>query len=493
MKKTISGRIAKMFMLLIAGTMILCWFINCTCLVSFYSMDKRDTLMDAYEIIRYAAIAGNVETQEFYDTMEDVCDKGNLSVIVLNKEGGVSFSSANSAEMFMLNRKLLEYIYDFEERDGENSYRHFYEEDNVTIQLAKNKRTKQEYMEMWGRLEEGHFLIRTPMESIQESVAISNRFFLYIALFSILVSAVVIKIVTRRITRPICELANISKEMSKMNFDVKYREGGLYEVDELGESMNILSTELEKNISELKTANNELKRDIEKKEKQDEMRREFLSNASHELKTPIALIQGYAEGLKEGVLEDEESKSFYCEVIMDEANKMNNLVKSLLKLNQIEFGEEKVEFERINIVEMIRGIMQNFKLNFEQNEIKVLFDVTAPVYVWGDEFEVEEVFRNFLTNAIHHAENEKIIEIKLEQKDKEVIISVFNTGKPIPEEDIPRIWDKFYKVDKARTREYGGNGIGLSIVKAVMESMHKGYGVENYKNGVKFWFALDSE
>lgn len=494
MKKTISGRIAKIFMLLIAGTMIMCWLINCTCLVAFYSMDKRDTLLDAYDIIQYAAKAQDIETQDFYTTMESICNKGNLSVIILNEEGEVSFSSANDAEMFMLNRRILQYIYGFEEKGVENSYRKLYEKDGVTIQFAENKKTKQEYMEIWGELEGGeYFLVRTPMESIQESVAISNRFFLYIAIASVMISAMVIRLVTRRITRPIQELVNISKEMSKLNFEVKYCEGGTFEIDELGESMNTLSNELEKTISELKTANNELTLDIEKKEKIDERRREFLSNVSHELKTPIALIQGYAEGLKEGVLDDEESKNFYCEVIMDEANKMNNLVKNLLELNQIESGNEKVAFKRLNIVEMIHGILQNFRLNFERNEITVMFDVDTPVYVWGDEFEVEEVFRNFLTNAIHHAEGDKIIEVKLEEKEKEVVISVFNTGKRIPEEDIQRIWDKFYKVDKARTREYGGNGIGLSIVKAIMENMHKGYGVENYENGVKFWFALDRE
>ena len=495
MKKTISQKIVKMFILLMAGTMILCWFINRTFLTSFYAMNKRDTLLDVYEVLNQAVITNRIESEEFYSAMETICDRGNLSVIILNETGNVAFSSTNDAEMFMLNRKILEYIYGFEEQDGENHQRQIYQDNTLTILLNKNRRTNVEYMESWGSLENGgHFLIRTPMESIQESVALSNQFLAYIGLFSVLVSTSVILIVTRRITKPIRELAQISKEMSELNFDVKYQEGGTCEVDELGENMNLLSEKLEKTISELKSANNELKSDIERKDKVDEMRREFLSNVSHELKTPIALIQGYAEGLKEGVLDDEESKAFYCEVIMDEADKMNKLVKSLLELNQIEFGNEAVVFERINIVEIIRGMLQNFRINFEQKGIQVLFEVNSPVYVWGDELKVEEVFRNFLTNAIHHAEGDKKIEIKLEKSNvdqKDVIVSVFNTGKPIPEEDIEKIWDKFYKVDKARTREYGGNGIGLSIVKAIMDSMHKPYGVENYDNGVKFWFALD--
>ena len=126
-------------------------------------------------------------------------------------------------------------------------------------------------------------------------------------------------------------------------------------------------------------------------------------------------------------------------------------------------------------------------------EAKVIFNQEEPVYVWGDEFKVEQVVRNYFTNALNHIEGDKIIEMKLKKHDDKVRISVFNTGKPIPEEDLNQIWDKFYKVDKARTREYGGNGIGLSIVKAIMNSLQQEYGVQNYENGVEFWFELDSK
>jgi signal transduction histidine kinase len=116
----------------------------------------------------------------------------------------------------------------------------------------------------------------------------------------------------------------------------------------------------------------------------------------------------------------------------------------------------------------------------------------APIYVWADEFKVEEVFANYFTNAVNHCENEKIIEVKLTENDGTVMISVFNSGKPIPDDSVDHIWDKFYKVDKARTREYGGSGVGLSIVKAIMEAFNQQYGVQNYEDGVMFWFELDS-
>ena len=146
--------------------------------------------------------------------------------------------------------------------------------------------------------------------------------------------------------------------MSHLDFDVKVPTGSDDELGRLGASINELSSKLEFTISELKTANNELQKDIEQKVQIDEMRKEFLSHVSHELKTPIALIQGYSEGLKDNILDDEESKEFYCDVIADEAKKMNRMVQKLLTLNQIEFGNNQVNMERFDITEMIRNMVE---------------------------------------------------------------------------------------------------------------------------------------
>ena len=175
---------------------------------------------------------------------------------------------------------------------------------------------------------------------------------------------------------------------------------------------------------------------------------------------------------------------------MDEAQKMNTMVRKLLTLNEMEFGQKNISMERFNVSELIEGVAQAHMLFVEQKEGKLRIKVQNPLYVWSDELKVEEVLTNYISNACNHLDGERIIEIKAEEKDKKVRISVFNTGKQIPEEDMERIWDKFYKVDKAHTRTYGGSGIGLSIVKAAMESVNGTYGVKNYINGVEFWIEL---
>ncbi len=304
-------------------------------------------------------------------------------------------------------------------------------------------------------------------------------------------SALVILLVSGKVTEPIMELVRISGKMIQLDFDAKYTGNSKTEIALLGKNINELSETLENTISELKSANNELKRDIERKNKIDEMRIEFLSNVSHELKTPIALIQGYAEGLKEGISEDEESKDFYCEVIMDEAAKMNNMVKKLLTLNQLEFGNDTVTLERFDITALVMTYLQSVELLCTQKGIRVQMREYPPIHVWADEFMVEEVFGNYFSNAMNHAALDKVIDVKLVLKEGKVRVSVFNSGHPIPEDSISHIWEKFYKVDKARTREYGGSGVGLSIVKAIMNAIHQEYGVKNYENGVEFWFELD--
>ena len=178
---------------------------------------------------------------------------------------------------------------------------------------------------------------------------------------------------------------------------------------------------------------------------------------------------------------------------MDEANKMNKMVKKLLNLNQLEFGNGQIHLEHFDVQQVVKSVLSSSEILFQQKGISISFVEKDPVYVWADEYMTEEVVMNYVSNAVNHIDGERIIEVKIQSVKDKVRVSVFNTGKKIPEEDLDKIWDKFYKVDKARTREYGGNGIGLSIVKAIMEAHNQQYGVKNYDNGVEFWFELDEK
>lgn len=350
-----------------------------------------------------------------------------------------------------------------------------------------------DYYDLVGMLDNGYIIvIRTPIAQIESLIGIVNEVFNSVAIGLIIFGSVFILFFSNIFSWPIRILSVSAKKMANLDFSVKVPVVTKDEIGELASSMNTMSEKLERTISELKSANIELSRDIEKKEQIDEMRREFLSHVSHELKTPIALIQGYAEGLKDNMCDDEESREFYTEVIMDEAMKMNNMVKRLLTLNEIEFGGVKLNIVCFELVSFIREIIAAKSLLLGDSGARIIFEEQEPINVWADEYMIEEVFTNYLVNAIHYVTPNGEIKIYFEKYQGLVRINVFNQGENIPDEDINKIYDKFYKADKARTREYGGNGIGLSIVAATMQAHGKGYGVYNVPEGVVFYFDLDA-
>lgn len=488
MKNSIRTKWTLTIVLMIAGALIVCWIINNTFLEKYYMLEKQHNIENAYfDIEKY--LTEQVDEQNVNYELEKMSERYVIDYLVVDSSAKALYTNVKGHDT--LASRLSIYLLGIKDEGAEVLKK----KASYTVVINNDERFNTNYLELWGYFQKGNYyiLLRSPIESIEESVALSNKFFAYVSVTVILISSLVMWLITRRITRPILELADISKKMSNLDFNVKYTRNDADEIGVLGNSMNELSMRLELTVSELKSANNELKRDIEQKIQIDEMRKEFLANVSHELKTPIALIQGYAEGLHESINDDQESRDFYCEVIMDEADKMSRMVKRLLNLNQLEFGQNQVQMEHFNIVEVISAVVAAADIKIKQKEATVNFGENSPVYVWADEYQIEEVITNYLSNALNHIDFDRVITITLEQRDDIVRVLVHNTGRNIPKEDIDKVWIKFYKVDKARTREYGGNGIGLSIVKAVMDAHNRECGVYNTEDGVTFWFELDSQ
>ena len=487
-KHSLTRQITSIVSILVAGAILLCWVLNTTLLPRYYMHNKKHVLMENYETISNASEQDKLESDEFTVTFDNLCSNGNIMTLILQPDGKVLRSSVNDLDA--LRGELWNVLLHTDDMEV------LYSNDQYQLLRKNDTRLDSEYLVLVGVLENGDMiLMRTAVESIRESAAISNRFLLFVGAAAIVSSLLVAFFTTRHITKPLQQLTDISKRMVDLDFNAKYESNrsNSYEVEELGNHINRLSENLERTISELKTANVELQDDIEKKIQIDEMRKEFSSNVSHELKTPLALIQGYAEGLQECINDDAESREFYCDVIIDEADKMNRMVKKLLTLNQLEFGNDQVVMERFDMTELVRGVANSTKILMEQKGIRLELDNLEEAWVWGDEFKVEEVITNYMSNAINHADGGKVIRVFYTRFEDKLRVSVFNTGQPIPEDDIDKIWVKFYKVDKARTREYGGSGIGLSIVKAIMDSFHQQCGVINHEDGVEFWMELSTK
>ena len=456
----------------------------------FYLYSKTKALKSVYDVVNHYYNGSQImdlETQ-----LEKMAINNNFDILIKNDQNVNVFTS--NKDFFSTLGQMSEMTNRFYSASEEM----IESDEKFNIKKIMDNKNGITYVLLSAILDNGYLLyIRIPITSIQESVKISNNFLYLMAGFAILIAAVIVSYVSRKFGDPIAELNDIAKKMANLDFSHKYKiTNADDEINHLGKSINAMSDKLERTIKQLRNTNIELEKDIEEKSQIDEMRKSFISDVSHELKTPIALIQGYSEGLLENVNSDEENRRFYAEVILDETNKMDRLVKQLLELMKLEYGKREFQDKEFNIVELEKEIVRKSQVMLEEKNIEIKFQTMDEINVFADDFYIEQVISNYLTNAIKHIkelDGEKYIQIENEvdiEKNK-VRVKVFNTGDTIKEENIARIWNRFYKIDESRNREDGGTGIGLSFVKAIMSNYGNEYGVVNRENGVEFYLELN--
>ncbi|MBQ1423686.1 MAG: HAMP domain-containing protein [Lachnospiraceae bacterium] len=543
MKRSIKTTFTLIFIAIVAALLLSMVFVNRFFLEDYY-LNRRIHMLDvAYETIdRVIGIAGdNDQTifdlieEEYGQNMEDtptiaifraLNERSNIDIVMTDETGSEMAATSREGEWLAMKLRLyLAYRDVFAEnttveipapaRSGsgssqanvsgtlggtENSeggepttIRTLRRNTNYETQIFYDRRSGSSYLECWGTFSDGktNFLMSMPIASITEGAEISTRFSLITGAILLILGSIAVYFATGRMTKPINELAHLSERMSNLDFSARYEGRAQNEIGLLGESMNTMSGRLSETIDRLRDTNEQLQQanaqlqdDIHQKEQIDEMRRDFIANVSHELKTPIALIEGYAEGLVEGIADDKESRDYYCSVIVDESAKMNKMVRQLTSLVSYEYGGVQLERETFDLADLIRSVVASNRIKLDEADAKLTMHLESPAVVSADEFKIEEVFTNYMSNALHHLERGRRIIVRLKKDGLSVLrLSVYNDGEPIPEESLPQVWDKFYKVDKARTRAYGGSGIGLSIVKAIMEAHGGTYGVRNVEAG----------
>ena len=484
----------KLFLTLTCVIMLIIAFliiVNNVVFGQFFIFSKTKALKEVHD-----------KVEDYYNNLENVDIQSELEKIAIKNNFDILIKDDQNVSIYTSNKDFLSTLGQMNEmtnRFNTDSAQTIVETPKYTIKKMKDTKTQITYILLSGILDNNYQLyVRIPITAIEESVKISNNFLYLMAGIAILIAAIMVSFVSRKFADPILELNKIAKKMANLDFSHKYRiTDADDEINNLGKSINSMSDKLEKTIKQLRETNIELEKDIEEKSKIDEMRKSFISDVSHELKTPIALIQGYSEGLLENVNTDEESRKFYAEVILDETNKMDRLVKQLLELMKLEYGKREFNDTEFNLVEVEKEVIRKSQVMIEEEKVEIEFKTPDEINVIADDFYIEQVVTNYMTNAIKHVEEvngRKIIKIENEvdvEKNK-VRVKVFNTGKQIPEEHLNRIWNRFYKIDASRNRKDGGTGIGLAFVKAIMSNYGaNSYGVINKENGVEFYFDLE--
>ncbi len=333
-------------------------------------------------------------------------------------------------------------------------------------------------------------LIQMPYAPIDEAIGITNTILLMVGTLMFVLGIIIVIITSRTIAKPVKELSIIAKAMEGLDFTKKYSGKGEDEISSLGDSINSLSSKLEITINELRDKNAKLLSDIELKSKIDTQRKEFIANASHELKTPLALISGYAEGLRDNIADSNEARELYTNEIIEEAGKMDKIIRQMLDLMELDGADKPMDIHRLYLSDIVNEVMESFSLIFKNNQISIEKTFASQGVFYGDKLRISQAVSNFVANAINHVDKNKIIRASITDEGDIIRFSLYNSGTQIPQADIENLWERFYKVDKAHTRKYGGSGLGLSIVRSVIELHNGEYGVINHQDGVEFYFTL---
>ncbi|MBR4110697.1 MAG: HAMP domain-containing protein [Clostridia bacterium] len=487
MKKSINIKFFMAVSCIIIFVILFVLLLNCTILEKYYLMQKRSSLIDIYnDINKNSHSLSNISSN-----LDKIDSLRNYEIVIRDNLDHTMYSTSRD---FMKNNIFINAPRKNLIINHKNLSTFFEENQNYAVITFSDSKIGSTFIGLIGKLDNNYFIyIRTPLESIRESISISNSFLILVGTVSLLISCIVTLIVSKAFTKPIKELNIIAEKMSNLDFSQKYTVTTQDEIGTLGNSINKLSENLEKTIQDLKEANIDLEKDIEEKSKLNEMRSQFISDVSHELKTPIALIQGYAEGLSDGIAATLDDQKYYCNIILDEANRMSELTRDLLDLSKLEYGSNEITIETFNISELIKNTLNKMEVIFKENDIAIEFENENDIFVQGDVFRIEQVLDNYLKNAIKHVNENKLIKIKIEETDNSVKVLVFNSGEHISDENLQRIWTRFYKTDSSRNRENGGTGLGLSLVKAIMNQHHTNFGVQNAEGGVEFYFELNKQ
>ncbi|MFE6704381.1 sensor histidine kinase [Bacillus thuringiensis] len=337
-----------------------------------------------------------------------------------------------------------------------------------------------------GKITEYAFAIAS-LQPVNEAMLVLKDYYVYALIIVFLVIILLSFYYSKIIVKPLIKINRVTKKMANFDFSEKLPVTADDEIGGLSGSINTLSVNLKDRIDRLNVANTKLQQDIERERQLEKTRKEFISGVSHELKTPLSVIRSFAEGIKDGVSKD---TSYYTDVILEETENMNRLIVEMLELAKLESGTYKLDMTTFSIGELTQQVYTKLLFSMEEKHLQVNVDADPSILVTANRSRIEQVVVNLLSNAIRYTPDGEKIQVSIIEAEDTVKVEIENTGNPIPEESLEKIWDRFYRLDASRSRHTGGTGLGLSIVKNILDLHHAEYGVYNTTNSVVFYFNL---
>lgn len=471
--KSLKGKLVLMLLTIVFSVLMVLFIANNILLEPYYTQREIAGFTATFERIRAVA---EEKPGELTSYLSQVAANSTTTIVVTDNNYNMLYSSTKLFEEqnSYFNKSALAYFAQLLPIPSGESY---------TVKTVQDQ-LGSKHLVMFAELNPYCKLFLTkPIASIIKSTEIYNEFFLLAIIVIGFIGAIIMFLIGSFFVKPIYEILDISKRITNLDFSKRFQVRGDDEINVLGEQINLMSDRLSQNIQMLSHANVALQNDLSQKERVEKMRKEFLQNASHELKTPISVIASYTEMLKDKLITEEEDREYYYDVIYEETEKMSSIVKNLLGMAQLESQGLNVQPEAFDVSDLLSDLLASFQLHLEKKEINLTKNITKNIVVHADKFLIERVMTNYINNAIEHIDDKKQMQISLYQDENDVYFGVYNSTDTIL--DPEKIWTSFYKSDVS-----AGNGLGLSIVKAIMQAHQKEYGFCHKDDGVEFYIKL---
>lgn len=478
MKNSIRYKLFGVFLVLLA-LFLMIFLISSYFLDDIFILGNKRIMEKTYHSFDTTIQEGDVSEQQLIDMVDEI--GGNITILTPNLNLKVTTSAFNDKGSSAFNVQVMKEVQKLS-MDTTTDFKFI---------VASTFREQRKVMFFIGKLTEGGFFIaEKPLKVIESSSEIAKLFIIIAGLGTLIIGSIIVYFLSTKLTRPIVEVNKVANEIANLNFEKKVEVKSDDEIGRLGTSINHISKKLNTVLTELTLANSKLKEDIEKEKQLEKMRRKFVSNVSHELKTPISMISGYAEGLKYNIAKTSEDKEYYYNVIIEESDKMNNLINDLLRLSSYESGSFPINKENLDISSLLKDIIAKYKKNIEGKSLNLDIDIPSELTISADSLRLEQIITNFMNNILKYGKSGGDIKISLEDLKDKIKLSFYNSGDKINEKELENIWTSFYKADSDKKYSNSGTGLGLAIVRAIVE-LHGGeYGAINKEDGVEFWITL---
>lgn len=456
-KNNLKTKIWKYLILFSILILLLVWVLNISSLETFYENSKKKQLLHAV-----SKIIENYDSSNLEDILDDLTYNNDFCVEVYN-ENGIPIYISND-----YNRGCMS--------DGNPLELNIYKKDFINQGLIRqnyefiNPKHNNKILMSGLKLKDTYIFINTSLDPIDSTISIIKHQFIYILIAVLFLSFIIAYFISKHISKPIEIINRSAKQLSTGNFNVDFDvDSTIEEIKELAHTLNHTKDELEKTET---------------------VRQELLANVSHDLKTPLTMIKAYAEMVRDLTYNNEQKRNANLNTIIEEVDRLNVLVNDILELSKMKASQITLNEENFELHNFIKTIINRYDIYKVKENYKIKYKNKTKINVLADKQRIEQVFYNLLNNALNYTGEDRTVEINVINQENTVRIEIKDTGSGINEKELAHIWDKYYKIDKTYSRVQIGSGIGLSIVKNILDIQALPFGVVSSSAGSTFYFEI---